>query len=179
MKTHLLHRANPLSWSLMPEVCGRIAKMADEIGSDFPGVVLGSALQQHFASERPQVAAIAGLTEAGVIGHALIETAQWGGKLVCNVRQLKLDETVPLEDLDAAFGVIQGWARQNGCDELRAFALTEPLARLFRIRYAFETKGVVVGRSVEESPSAPKTETGRSAESRRINQNAAAHLSPS
>lgn len=151
--------SDPRAWGAMPQIFQRVAHFCEEYRSDASIERLGQSILTNFAAEKPLLRVFAflecipqpdGSISPVVRGHVLVEVDEWAGKKCLTVIQFELDRDakIPRETLELGIRVLDEWARVEGASDIRIVARNTAVARLFRSRYGYEPRGVLMKKAV-------------------------------
>lgn len=155
MRALLLRREDPLSWSLVPEVCERIRRFCELVGSDTPAEMLVQAYWQSFVQPKPLMIAGVALDDTGIVAHVLLVIEEWAGTRTATVFQHQHDRPIPREELRRGFEAVLTWARSCGAMQFQGLALDRRVARIARQRYGFKEHRILMRRPIEPEVPSP------------------------
>lgn len=147
------------SWPLVPQLFGRIIEFCEKYGSDAdPGRLIRSVATNYIAE--PPILRAFGFVEtkkfedgtaiSTLRGHVLVEVDEWAGRRCLTVVQFEIDHGYGItpELLQHGRSVLDEWARLEKATDVRIVARNEAVARLFRSRYGYEPRGVLMKKAV-------------------------------
>jgi len=144
-------RSDRVSWSYFPFVVDRVVAFCEAYESDADPTILVETMTANFAMQKPSMIAIALATPQGLLaGHILVQIEDWMGVRKATIIQLEVDKEYALkpEVVTPAYEWILWWAKECGAKELQCLARNDAVARLFRQRYGFESKRILMRKSL-------------------------------
>ena len=140
-------RTDPISWSYFPYIVLRAQAFIKEYDADANPQIFADVMVANFAAATPSMIAIGLINESGfLVGHLVVQIEDYMGSRFATIIQLEVDSESALkpEVIAPAYDWIKGWAAKCGAKRLQCMARNDAVARLFRQRYGFEKKRVLM-----------------------------------
>lgn len=151
----VVERTCRVSWAYMTTALDRIRAFCEKYDSDANVETLFDNIIVNFASGKPVVIPLLLLDRDGTVrGHMLLTIEDWMGCRMATIIQLEVDHETPLtiEVIQPAYDWVEGWAQKQGAQFLQCFARNEMVERLFRQRYGFDTKRILMRKKLAAAP---------------------------
>lgn len=142
-------KLSPWAWAAMPELERRIRDFCVRHDTDLPADLLIRSVHASYIADVPNMLVILAIDDGQVIGHLLVDLADWGGRKVATIVQYALDGMVPIEVLRKGLGLIEQWARGRGCQAVQVLAISEELARAYGRFYGFRRHRVLMRKRLD------------------------------
>lgn len=136
------------AWALMPELFRRVENFNLRYDTDSKPGRLNEALRRSFIESMPGMIGMLLLTDKAVIGHLVVTLEDWMGTKMATIIQLESDEPITPEMMDVPYEFLHHWAAGNGCAFLQCMARSEVVARLFRQKYGFDQKRILMRKAI-------------------------------
>lgn len=141
----VVERRDAAGWAYMPELLKRVDEFCTKYDSDSkPGKFI-EAMIQSFVMTQPGIIGMLLIDKDGkTIGHLVIALEEWMGAKMATIVQIEADVALTSDLIDAPLDWLQRWATANGADHFQCLARNEIVARLFRQKYGFEQKRILM-----------------------------------
>lgn len=140
----------------MPDAMRRIVRFCSQYSEDDPtGGDLCRSLVNSFVADDPPVMAVLLMQDDTVVGHLLLSLDKWLQQQVLSLVQFQLDRPLPRDFVKRELAGVEEWGRLHGCAKVQAFAISEKLARAYRVFHGFGYYATIV-----RKPLGPGVESG-------------------
>lgn len=141
---HILHKDNPLSWTLLPEFLSRAIEFCRENDPDGDPDYLYTSIAKDFAEGGQDYCCIVGLVAGKVIGHGLVEIYTHHRKRIATVAQATIDPKsgVEIRAIDGLQDEAVRWATERNCYRIQAFVKPGIRERWLKSLHGYKTYSV-------------------------------------
>ena len=140
MRVVLLHATDPQTHALLKPALDRVMEFTQANESDADTNILFAELSAAYFHQNPTTMTWVGVDDDGAIVAHMVATIDnyYGGRFV-TIHQLWKDpgEEITQEQRGKMFDSLFKWGRDNGCKDVRVYAMNEIVAGVFEEGYGF------------------------------------------
>jgi len=150
-KVFLLHKDDPLSWTILPQVCDRIRLFCEHHSTDTDPEVLCEMLSPHFTAPHPLIDAVVAAWEMKLVGYLLASLDDWYGTKAVTVLQYQHDggfAGITRDILTKGFAILEDWGRERDADYIQALVQDRKIVIAHKRFHHFKAHSLLMRRSI-------------------------------